>query len=157
MPRANQIADRFREPILDGKWIANTNIKELVSDLDWKQATTKIDSLNTIALLVFHIDYYIGGIVQVFEGGELEIRDKYSFDMPAVESQQDWESLCERLWRNTEKFASYVEQMSDEKLDEGFVKPKYGSYERNIESMIEHAYYHFGQISLIKKLVLAHV
>ena len=63
--------------------------------MSWEQAVTKIDSLNTIAMLTFHIDYYIAGIVNVFEGGDLEIKDKFSFDLPSIESQQQWEDLLE--------------------------------------------------------------
>jgi hypothetical protein len=32
------------------------------------------------------------------------------------------------------------------KLDEVFVDEKYGTYQRNIDGMIEHAYYHLGRL-----------
>jgi hypothetical protein len=54
--------------MLDGLWIANTNFKDQLSDVTWEQAVTKIGSLNTIAMLTFHIDYYIAGIIPVFKG-----------------------------------------------------------------------------------------
>ena len=38
-------------------------------------------------------------------------------------------------------------------MNEGFVDEKYGTYLRNIDGMIEHAYYHLGQVVLIKKLL----
>ena len=60
-----------------------------------------------------------------------------------------------KFLNNSEQFAKYIEQMPDEKLDEIFVNEKYGTCLRNIEGVIEHSYYHLGQISLIKKLVLA--
>ena len=154
MKRTKQIADRFREAILHGTWIANTNYKDQLSGVTWAIAVTKIDSLNTLAALTFHINYYISGILNVFEGGSLDIRDKYSFIFPPVESQEDWEEMLNSLWENAEKFASMVEQMPDEKLDEVFVDEKYGTYERNIEAMMEHSYYHLGQIVLIRKMVL---
>lgn len=91
--------------------------------------------------------------MQVFEGGDLEIKDKFSFDLPAVKSQEQWESLLNKLWADSESFASLLEQMPDSKLDEVFVDEKYGTYRRNIEGMIEHSYYHLGQITLIKKLL----
>lgn len=153
MSEVSQLSKRFREVLLDGLWIANTNFKDQLSDVSWEQAVIKIDSLNTIAMLTFHIDYYIAGLVQVFEGGELEIKDKFSFDLPAVKSQEQWESLLNKLWADSENFASLLEQMPDSKLDEVFVDEKYGTYRRNIEGMIEHSYYHLGQITLIKKLL----
>lgn len=153
MSTTSQLAKRFREVILDGKWIANTNFKDQLSDISWEQATTKIGSLNTIAMLTFHIDYYIAGLINVFEGGNLEIRDQYSFDLPPIESQLEWNNLLNKFWSDAEKFADLLEKMPDSKMNEGFVDEKYGTYLRNIDGMIEHAYYHLGQISLIKKLI----
>ncbi|SFD65073.1 DUF1572 domain-containing protein [Flavobacterium phragmitis] len=153
MENALEIANRFRETILNGTWIANTNYKDQLENLDWKIAVTPIQNLNTIALLAQHIHYYIDGINNVFKGGTLDIKDKFSFDFPPISSQEDWDIFLTRFWNATEEFASFVEQMSDEKLNQFFVDEKYGSYRRNIEAMIEHGYYHLGQIVLIKKLL----
>ncbi|WP_347220184.1 DUF1572 domain-containing protein [Chryseobacterium sp.] len=155
MNSALQLAKRFREVLLDGLWIANTNFKDQLSDVTWKQAVTKVGSLNTIAMLTFHIDYYIAGIIPVFEGGQLTIKDKYSFDLPPIESQEQWDALLNKLWSDSETFAVLLEKMPDSKLDEVFADEKYGTYQRNIDGMIEHAYYHLGQITLIKKLLKA--
>jgi len=153
MSSTSQLAKRFREVMLDGLWIANTNFKDQLKDISLEQATAKVGSLNTIAMLTFHIDYYIAGLINVFEGGDLEIRDQFSFDLPLIESQEQWEELLHKLWNDSEKFAVLLEQMPDSKMNEVFVDEKYGSYLRNIDGMIEHAYYHLGQISLIKKLL----
>ncbi|MDC8102240.1 DUF1572 domain-containing protein [Chryseobacterium rhizosphaerae] len=153
MSSAVQLSKRFREVLLDGLWIANTNFKDQLSGVSWEQAVTKVSSLNTIAMLTFHIHYYIAGIINVFEGGALEIKDQYSFDLPVIESQAQWEELLSRLWADAEKFAGLVEQIPDDQLDEVFADEKYGTYRRNIDGMIEHSYYHLGQITLIKKLL----
>jgi len=148
----SQIASRFREVILNGTWVANTNFKDQLSNLSLEQATRKIDSLNTIAILTSHVHYYISGILNVLEGGTLDIKDKFSFDFPPVKSKEDWETILNNFWSDSEKFASLVEQMPEEKLKEDFTDKRYGSYERNINAMIEHSYYHLGQIVLLKKL-----
>ena len=155
MNRNTFLANRLREVLLHGKWIANTNFKEQIQDITWKQATQKVGNLNTIALLTFHINYYLQGLLNVFNGGALEIRDKYSFDLPPIESHEAWEKLLNTLWLNTERFAAQLELMSDAQLAAAFVDPKYGDYRRNIEGMIEHCYYHLGQIVLIKKMIRA--
>jgi len=33
------------------------------------------------------------------------------------------------------------------------VEEKYGNYQRNIDGMIEHSYYHLAQIVVIKKIL----
>ena len=153
MESALQLANRFREVILNGKWIANTNCNSQLSNVSFEQSIKKIGSLNTIYALTFHINYYVAGILNVFEGGELEIKDKFSFNFTKPKSSKDWDNLREELYLNGEKFTKHVEQMSDDKLTEKFVKEEYGTYHRNINAIIEHSYYHLGQISLIKKLI----
>lgn len=153
MDRTKELADRLTEVLLNGRWIANTNYKSQIENLTWEQATQKIGTLNTIAALVFHVNYYLAGIINVFNGGELEIRDKYSFDIPPIESESDWKRLVDEFIYNSEIFVSGVLHLTEDKLDEAFVEEKYGTYLRNIEGVIEHSYYHLGQISLIKKML----
>src|SRR6476619_5796800 len=132
MTRNEFIRNRIREVLLDGHWIANTNYKQQLLDINWKQATQKIGTLNTIAALTYHINYYLAGLLKVFQGGPLEIRDKYSFDLPEIKSEKDWEELVSQFLTNSEKFANEVAQIPDGKLDETFVEEKYGTYLRNI-------------------------
>ena len=104
--------------------------------------------------MAFHLNYYTEGLIKVLEGGPLDIKDKYSFDTPPIASQEDWITLINTIWSNAERFAALVEQMPDEKLWSAFVKEQYGNYYRNIIGVIEHSYYHFGQIVILKKQIL---
>jgi hypothetical protein len=153
METSNQLANRLRGVLLDGKWIANTNYKDQLADISWKVVTTKIGSLNTLAALTYHINYYLAGMLNVFKGGTLDIRDKYSFDLPEIKSEEAWQTLANQLWSNAESFATHVENLSEAQLEAVFTDEKYGSYRRNIEGVIEHAYYHLGQVTLIKKMI----
>lgn len=155
MESPQQLANRLREVILNGTWIANTNYKVLLADVNLDMANIKIGSLNTIGQLTFHINYYIDGVNHVFDHGLLEIKDIYSFDMPALETEVGWKMLKNQLFQNAEDLALNVEKMTSQELDAIFVFEKYGTYCRNMEGMIEHAYYHLGQISMIKKMILA--
>lgn len=153
MENSKQLASRLKEVFLDGTWIANTNFNQELSKVDWQQATHKIGSLNTIAALTFHINYYLAGVLEVFKGQPLSIRDKYSFDVPLIESQEEWQSLFSDFKRHAEAFAEQVDMMSSDQLESVFVDEKYGTYRRNIEGMIEHGYYHLGQVVLIRKMM----
>lgn len=154
MNNAQQLAGRFREVILNGTFIANTNYRHQLDCTDWQLATRQVAQLNTIAVLAQHIHYYIAGVLQVLRGGSLDIKDKYSFDFPPITSQQQWDDILERLWNDAEAFAELVEQLSPDQLDNPFTDPKYGTYYRNIDGMIEHCYYHLGQVVLIKKMLM---
>ena len=153
MTRNLTISSRLREVLLDGHWIANTNYKEQILSVNFQQATQKVGNLNTIAALTYHINYYLAGLLNAFENGKLEISDKYSFDLPQMQSEVNWNNLVADFLNNSEKFANQVEQMKDDTFDQPFVDEKYGSYLRNIEGVIEHSYYHLGQISLIRKML----
>lgn len=153
MRQSQQLAGRFREVILNGTFIAYTNYKNELENLGHDIAVKKVANLNTIADLAQHIHYYIAGINQVFRGGTLDIKDKFSFDFSPVSNQQQWDSFLSKFWHDAEEFAHFVEKMPDEKLTEFFVDEKYGTYLRNIDAMTEHAYYHLGQIVLIRKLL----
>lgn len=147
------IANRLREVFLNGKWVANTNIKEQITSISWEQAIQKVENLNTIALLIYHLNYYLDGLLRAFENGQLDISDKFSFDMPEITSEESWNKLVADFLKNAEQFADKVEQMDNDAFDQPFIDPKYGTLERNIEGVIEHSYYHFGQISLIRKMI----
>lgn len=154
MTRNIILASRLREVLLNGHWIANTNYKAQIQSVSWQQANQQVGSLNTIAVLTYHINYYLAGLLAAFEHGTLDIRDQYSFDLPPIESETDWHRLVSDFLLNSEKFAQKVEQMEDSIFDQPFIDEKYGTYLRNIEGVIEHSYYHLGQISLIKKMIL---
>lgn len=146
-----QLASRLREVILNGTWIANTNFKRELEVVSWELAVKKQEGFNSIAMLTFHIQYYITGVLQFFENGTLEIKDKYSFDMPKISCKDDWEGIKDLLFSNTEKLAQLIEGFSTQDLDNTFVKKEYGTILRNIDGIIEHSYYHLGQIVLLKK------
>ncbi|MEJ7673756.1 MAG: DUF1572 domain-containing protein [Chitinophagaceae bacterium] len=122
-----------------------------MADVTWQEATTQVYSLNTLAALVYHINYFVSAVLQVLQGEPLSAHDKYSFDLPPIRSQQDRESLLDKTRTDAENFAGLVEQLPESKLWEDFSDNKYGNYYRNIQGIIEHTHYHLGQIVLVKK------
>ena len=153
MNQSEQIARRLEAVILNGTWIANTNMKAQIMELDHVSATERWQNYNSIAMLTFHLNYYIAGILEVFDGGDLTIRDKFSFDMPVIGSESEWADLRQQLFDNTERLVVKITQMPVEQLDQVFVDPAYGDYRRNIAGLIEHCYYHLGQVVLLKKML----
>ena|SRR5215204_7205482 len=148
-----QIAKHFRDVHFGGNW-TSVNLKDSLVGITWQQATTQIYSLNTIVTLVFHMNYYVSAVLKVLQGEQLDAHDKYSFDHPAIGSQEDWEKLLNKTWADAGKFANLIEQLPETKLGETFSDEKYGTYYRNLHGIIEHTHYHLGQIILIKKILL---
>lgn len=152
MNTSKQIAKHIRDIHFGGNWTC-VNLKDTLNGVSWQQATTPVHTLNTIAKLVYHINYYVSTIIKVLQGGPLDAHDKYSFDCPPVQSQQDWDNLLNKVWADADTLVQLVEQLPDEKLGEDFTDKKYGSYYRNLHGMTEHSHYHLGQITVIKKML----
>jgi hypothetical protein len=147
-----QMAKHLREVNFGGNWTA-VNLKDTLTDVSWQQATTKIGSLNSIAVLVFHINYYVKAVLSVLNGNPLTAKDKYSFDLPPLQSKEDWEKLLADTRADAESLVRMIEQLPESILNDTFADEKYGNYYRNILGLIEHTHYHLGQIVVIKKIL----
>jgi uncharacterized damage-inducible protein DinB len=121
--------------------------------VDWELATTQIYSCNSIATLVFHMNYYVSRVLKVFQGQPLDAHDNNAFDHAPVKDQEDWDELLNRFWADAEAFATEIEKLPESKFEETFVNEKYGNYYRNIHGIIEHNHYHLAQIVLLKKII----
>jgi len=152
MPTPQHLATQFRQVYFGGNWTA-ANFKTSIENTTLETAKKRIKEHNTILALCYHIHYYVKGTLDVFLGGDLEIRDKYSFDHPEISTEDEWRQFKANLWIEAEAFAAQIEQLPNDYLDHIFVEDKYGTYFRNISDIIEHTHYHLGQINSIKKLV----
>jgi len=147
------IAKHFKEVYFGGNW-TTVNLKDTLSQVTWLQATTKIADLNTIARLTYHINYYLKEVSKVLQGEQLQASDKLSFDVLPIACAEDWKQLVDQVLQDGSQFALLIEQLPGTALDTDFTDPKYGSYYRNLNGIIEHTHYHLGQISLIRKLLV---
>lgn len=152
MKTAQEIANHFRGVCFGGNW-TTVNLKGILEDISWQEAIKQVHDFNTIATLTYHVNYFVAAVSEVLEGKPLNAHDKFSFDHPPIESEEDWNNFLTGIWERAEHFASLIERLSDDKLYTDFIDPKYGNYYRNLHGIIEHMHYHLGQISLIKKLI----
>jgi len=152
MKFTQHIARQLREVYFGKNW-SGPYFKQHIESVTWEQAITKIQDFNTIATLAFHMNYYVKGVCNYLDGGDLEIRDKYSFDHPTIQSKKDWDELLEDINQSGEKLAKQIEKLPDSILNDTFYEEKYGTYARNFMGIIEHFHYHLGQIIFLKKLL----
>ena len=153
MENNRELAIRFSDVILNNSWVANNSYKNQLTDLPLEVVLFKYQSLHNIAALAQHVHYYIAGILNVFNGGNLDIKDIYSFDFPPINTIEQWHSFLAVFWTEAASFIQKLEEMDENTLNSIFVKKEYGTYYFNINTLIEHSYYHLGQIVLIKKLI----
>ena len=154
MTTAHFLSARLRELFIDGTWIASTNYTAVLAGVPFEVAIQSPHGLNSMAALTFHMNYYLEGLIQVLQGGPLTISDRYSFDAPLLDNEADWQQRVQRFQSNAQLFIDLVERMDEPQWQQPFVSAQYGTWQRNIEGVLEHGYYHLGQMVLIKKLVL---
>ncbi len=152
MKATKQLAKHLRELYFGDNWTC-VNFKDTLEDVTWQEAITKHQEFNTIAVLIFHSNYYINRVLKVLQGEPLNASDKYSFDCPEITSNEEWYNFVQKAMNEAELFAKKIENLDESKLGEIFSEEKYGDYFRNLLGIIEHAYYHLGQISLMKKMI----
>ena len=153
MENNRELAKRFSDVILNNSWVANNSYKNQLTDLPLEVVLFKYQSLHNIAALAQHVHYYIAGILNVFNGENLDIKDIYSFDFPPINTIEQWHTFLAVFWTDAASFTQKLEEMGEDTLNSIFVKKEYGTYHFNINTLLEHSYYHLGQIVLIKKLI----
>jgi uncharacterized damage-inducible protein DinB len=149
-----QLAIHLHQVFHGGNWTA-VSFKDVVEQLSFEDAQHRLPQSHSIAELVYHISYYLHAILDVFEGHTLKSKDAESFDLPSDLSSNQWKELKSRILKESKALAKAIEAMRENQLADDFVDPEYGSYYRNIMGLIEHTHYHLGQISLIKKDLIA--
>ena len=93
MNLTGQIAKLFRDVHYGNNW-TSVNLKETLANVTCQQATTKVYSFNTIAALVYHMNYYVSAVLKVLEGGSLSASDKYSLTI----RQSDHKKSGKNYW-----------------------------------------------------------
>ena len=95
MNTAAHLAKHLRDFHFGGNW-ASVNLQQALESVSADQAMTPVGPLNTIAALVYHINYYVSAALQVLQDRPLNAKDAYSFDHPAILSEDDWQKLKEK-------------------------------------------------------------
>lgn len=152
MKTTELLANNLHQVYFGGNWTAS-NLKSALEGVTLQMASKQVFQFNTILTLTYHIHYYLKGTLDAINTGELTIRDKYSFDHPNLETENDWQEFLNTMWLEANTFIDLIKSLDDSVLDTYLAQEKYGKYHRNLLGIIEHTHYHLGQIVIIKKLI----
>ena len=148
----NEIARHMCEIHFGNNW-SDSSMLEVLKDVTWEQALkTPIPNANSIAVLVFHMNFYLDYVHRNFKNEFLTFEQADTFNAPALQSDADWQALLQKTWVDAEAFAQTVEQIPVEQLHI-VIPPRNNSFYKNTHGVVEHNHYHLGQIVLLKKLL----
>ncbi|MDA0686070.1 MAG: hypothetical protein O3C22_04495 [Bacteroidetes bacterium] len=150
MSKSAFIASRVHALFFGPNW-TETSLSELIQNHTFAQFLNTKLGRNSAAAVLFHIHYYQRAQLTVLQGGPLHAKDSESFDHPKWEDESDWLPFVSTVIDTGRELELKMAQMPESVWSEPFVKAEYGSYEVNLFGMLEHSYYHFGQLRLAMK------
>jgi hypothetical protein len=147
-----ELARHIREIHFGDNW-TDSAMQDVLKDITWQQAISKpIPSANSIAELVFHMNFYLDYVHRNFKNEFLTFEQADTFNAPMLQSEADWQKLLQKTWADAEAFAQTVEQIPVEQMHI-VIPPRNNSFYKNTHGVVEHNHYHLGQIVLLKKMV----
>lgn len=154
MSEAKRIAKLFSAWYDKNPWSA-IKLTELLKDVTHEQAAKRvIPNANTIWQLVQHCLGWRENVLRKLQGEVFKSAEDNYLSNPDDVSPQAWEHLKKRYAENEKKWQEYLDRMLDEYLLEGYTpsKDEWTVFEV-IHGLLHHDNYHFGQISMLKKLL----
>jgi uncharacterized damage-inducible protein DinB len=146
------IATHILEAYEGNNW-TDVSIADTLNNVRWQEAQCKTaGSLNTIASLLHHLCFWNGILLQRLSESDPAIPEINGFDVKELKNEDDWFRLKEETRDSFVKLADAAKNFPEEKLSEFYAEGKSSHY-KNLAGIVEHAYYHLGQIMILKKLV----
>jgi len=150
---SNAITAHFNDLFFQGGW-TGVNLKDVLADVTLYEANTVCEGFNSVAQVTNHLSYYYPIQLKVFRGGDVEGHDSESWKIDAPKTEEEWRDIVSSLLDYGREMIAAIEGINDGQMFAGFDKSgKYGTVQRNLIGIIEHTYYHLGQIVILKKLV----
>jgi uncharacterized damage-inducible protein DinB len=124
---------------------------EILEGIDAKAAARRpIPDAHTIWELALHIAGWNGVVVRRLRGKEATLEGEDNFPVVADTSASAWQKAVQLLRRNHEELLNELSTMPDSRLSERVPGKDYDIYFM-LHGAVQHALYHAGQITLLKK------
>lgn len=154
MSETKRIAKLFSAWYDGNPWTA-IKMTDLLKDINHEQAARRvIPNANTIWQLVQHCLGWRENVLRKIQGEEFKSAEDNYLKNPDDVSPQAWDNLKKRYAENENKWQEFLNGLPDAFLLEGYKpsKDEWTVYEV-IHGLLHHDNYHFGQISMLKKLL----
>jgi hypothetical protein len=146
------IAQHITEAVEGVNW-TEVDLKNVLADVSFEEAATLTNaSTNTIAAIVYHLNYYNIKLLERVKGITNPVNASNGFDMQVLKNAEEWNVLRKENITSTKALAVAVSAFPEEKLFD--INPANGlTFYKNLHGCVEHIYYHLGQIFILKTLI----
>ena len=140
--------------VFEGNNWTDVAITDVLSDISYSQAATvTAASKNSIAALAHHLLYWNKIIMQRMLGENPFVPDSNGFDVGKLATEEDWHKLVADLHQSFIDLSNAIRNFPENRLKD-LTKSGKSTIESNIYGIIEHAYYHLGQMMILKNLLM---
>lgn len=150
MKITEQIAQHLLDTHNGGNW-TDVDLTETLTGIDLQFATTITPfSPNTIAAILHHISFWNRAVAERGRGSVPVVDEKNGYDLPAMNSENDWQKLKADNLRSANELAEVIRSFDEAKLEQPILTDHSSAY-KNFQGQVEHVHYHLGQIVMLKK------
>jgi len=151
MSETNQVVEELKLSF-DGEPWHGPSLTDILVGVDATTAAERpIGAAHSIWELVLHIAAWEGAIrTRIVERRALQLSDEENFPPVTNSSESSWRDTLESLRRNHEDLLQAVSRLSEAQLSEQVPGKPY-DLRFMLHGAAQHAAYHGGQISLLKK------
>ena len=145
-----RIADQLRRSFSGEAWHGPA-LLEILADANAATASARpIPEGHSIWELVLHISAWEGAILRRMQGEALQLKE--SEDFPPIPDASDaaWQASLGKLNRKHDELLAAIIAMPDSRLTEQVPGKEYDFYFM-LHGAVQHALYHAGQITLLRK------
>lgn len=146
----NRIIDQINRLHNNNNWVG-FNLYEVLDGITDESANMKLPNFNhTIHQIARHLitDYVV---IKRLKRIDYKLTNEENW-IPAEKLNHKWNDTVKSIKKNKADIIEELQNISDESLDKPILKG-YSSIYENLHGYIQHSYYHFGQIVLMKKFI----
>ncbi len=154
MSESKRIAKLFSDLYNGNPW-TYVKLTDILKDISAEQASARpVKNANTIWQLVQHCVGWRENVLRKLKGELFTSPEDNYLSVPADTSADAWQQLLLALQKTETDWEDFLLSLEDRSLNEGYApsKNEFTIYEV-IHGVMHHDNYHFGQISILKKMV----
>lgn len=152
MPTKELISQALAEVFIGENW-TDVNVQQVLEGVSFDMAQEQVPfTTNTIAKILYHLKYSNFIIIGRAEGNPLQYdNENKGLAAPLLHSDAEWQNLIKETFASARILSETVRNFYEKKLFEPIVEGFSSAY-RTFQGTAEHAYYHLGQMMMIKNI-----